>query len=112
MALVLMNDPTFVEAARSLAVRTVLRGAVDDAARVEWMFTAVTARQPGPEELETMVQLIADQRIRFRGRPGDAGKLLSVGQSPLDQRVDVVEQAAWTALASVLLNTDEAITRE
>ena len=112
MALVLMNDPTFVEAARSLAVRTMLRDAVDDAARVEWMFTAVTARQPGPEELETMVQLIADQRIRFRGRPGDAGKLLSVGQSPLDQRVDVVEQAAWTALASVLLNTDEAITRE
>ena len=112
MALVLMNDPTFVEAARGLAVRTMLRDAVDDVARVEWLFVAVTARRPGPQELETMVRLIADQRTRFRGRPQAARELLSVGQSPLDKRVDVVEQAAWTALASVLLNTDEAITRE
>ena len=88
------------------------RGGVDDVARVEWLFVAVTARRPGPQELETMVRLIADQRTRFRGRPQAARELLSVGQSPLDKRVDVVEQAAWTALASVLLNTDEAITRE
>ena len=112
MALVLMNDPTFVEAARGRAVRTMLRDAGDDVARVEWLFVAVTARRPGPQELETMVRLIADQRTRFRGRPQAARELLSVGQSPLDKRVDVVEQAAWTALASVLLNTDEAITRE
>ena len=97
MALVLMNDPTFVEAARGLAVRTMLRDAVDDVARVEWLFVAVTARRPGPQELETMVRLIADQRTRFRGRPQAARELLSVGQSPLDKRVDVVEQAAWTA---------------
>ncbi len=112
MALVLMNDPTFVEAARALAVRAAVRDAADDVARVEWLFTAVTARRPGPEEVETLVRLIADQRTRFRGRPEAAKQLLSVGQSPIDERVDVVEQAAWTALASVLLNTDEAITRE
>ncbi|GIS59778.1 MAG: hypothetical protein CM1200mP2_20030 [Planctomycetaceae bacterium] len=112
MALVLMNDPTFVEAARGLAVRTMLREGRDDVARVEWLFVAVTARRPGPQELETKGPVDRRSANPFSGRPQAARELLSGGPSPLDKRVDVVEQAAWTALASVLLNTDEAITRE
>jgi hypothetical protein len=112
MALVLMNDPTFVEAARALAVRALVRDADNEVARIEWLFASVTARRPAIEELETLVSLLADQRTRFRSRPASARQLLGVGASPIDKRVDVVEQAAWTALCSVLLNTDEAITRE
>ena len=112
MALVLMNDPTFVEAARALAVRALVRDADNEVARIEWLFASVTARRPTTEELATLVSLLADQRTRFRARPAAASELLAVGASPIDKRVDVVEQAAWTALCSVLLNTDEAITRE
>ena len=112
MALVLMNDPTFVEAARGLAVQALVRDAANQSDRLRWMFARVTSRQPLAEELKILVALLDDQRVRFRAHPGSARELLSVGSSPIDGRVEVVEQAAWTALCSVLLNTDEAITRE
>ena len=112
MALVLMNDPTFVEAARGLAVQALVRDAANQSDRLRWMFARVTSRQPLAEELKILVALLDDQRVRFRAHPGSARELLSVGSSPIDGRMEVVEQAAWTALCSVLLNTDEAITRE
>ena len=112
MALVLMNDPTFVEAARALAVRALVRDVANQEARLQWLFARVTARRPVAEELKILVALLDDQRVRFRAHPASARELLSVGSSPIDGRVEVVEQAAWTALCSVLLNTDEAITRE
>ena len=93
-------------------MRALVRDADNEVARIEWLFASVTARRPAIEELETLVSLLADQRTRFRSRPASARQLLGVGASPIDKRVDVVEQAAWTALCSVLLNTDEAITRE
>ena len=99
-------------AARALAVRALLRDAANQAARLQWLFARVTARRPVAEELKILVALLDDQRIRFRAHPASARELLSVGSSPIDGRVEVVEQAAWTALCSVLLNTDEAITRE
>ena len=112
MALVLMNDPTFVEAARALAVRALVRDVANQSARLQWLFARVTARRPVAEELKILVALLDDQRVRFRAHPASARELLAVGSSPIDGRVEVVEQAAWTALCSVLLNTDEAITRE
>ena len=112
MALVLMNDPTFVEAARGRAVQAMVRDAANQSDRLRWMFARVTSRKPLAEELKILVALLDDQRVRFRAHPGSARELLSVGSSPIDGRVEVVEQAAWTALCSVLLNTDEAITRE
>jgi len=93
-------------------VRALVRDVADESARVEWLFSSVTARRPVVDELKILVALLEDQRARFQARPAAARELLSVGSSPIDGRVDVIEQAAWTALCNVLLNTDEAITRE
>ncbi len=105
-ALVLLNDPTFVEAARALAQRTLL--ADGDLANA---FRRVTSRAPEDEELVLLSEYLAVELERFRGDPESASALLAVGESMPDERLDPAELAAWTEVCSLLLNLDEAITR-
>ena len=112
MALVLLNDPTFVEAARSLAGLVLGEKKAGIDGRIQHLFQRVTARVPEQEELSELQRLLADQLARYRRDPAAAGALLKVGESARDQRLDPAEHAAWTVLASVVLNLDEAITRE
>ena len=112
MALVLLNDPTFVEAARSLAGLVLGRGEAAIDRRIQRLFRRVTARVPEREELAELQRLLADQLARYRRDPAAAAALLKVGESSRDQRLDPAEHAAWTVVASVVLNLDEAITRE
>jgi hypothetical protein len=109
-ALVLMNDPTFVEAARQLAERT-LDEAVDSQQRVAACFRRVTGRAPDADECAVLLALKDRQLARFRAHPQAAEELLAVGSSAASGRWPAPEHAAWTTVASVVLSLDEAITR-
>ena len=109
-ALVLLNDPTFVEAARKLAER-VMREAGDDAGRVEALWRHAVSRRPDREERDLVQGLLARRRQEFSLDPAAAAALLSVGIAPRDESLDPAELAAWAATARAVLNLHEAIAR-
>ncbi len=111
-ALVLMNDPTYVEAARALAQRVLREAAADPGSRIRHAFRLVTAREPNPRELQVLRDLAETQIARYRRNPDAARNLLSVGESVHDATLDPRELAGWATVASVILNLDEAITKE
>jgi hypothetical protein len=112
-ALVLLNDPTFIEAARVLAERLLLDpAAATPARRIEQAYRTVMGRKPEPREMRVMKDLAARQQARYAKDAAAAGQLLAVGERRPDARVPAAELAAWTNVVTVLLNTDEAITKE
>jgi cytochrome c553 len=110
-ALVLMNDPTYVEASRKLAERIMKEGGVGTAERIAFAFRLVMARQPLEKETTALERVFAQQLALCKKSPESATKLLNVGESPRDATLDVAELAAWAMTASVILNLDEAVTR-
>lgn len=109
-ALVLLNDPTFVEAARMLAERVLLQATSDDA-RLTLAFRVVLCRAPSEAELLLLRPLIQDSAARFAKDPTLADKLLSIGRTPRNAAFNAQELATWTSLMSLLLNLDEAISK-
>src|SRR5262249_40728943 len=112
-ALNVLNDVTYVEAARTFAERIMKAG--ETAApriRIETAFRAVTARQPRPEEVAILVDGFQDQLMYFRRDPQAAVALIRVGESQADPGLVPCELAAYTATAQLLLNLDEVITKE
>ncbi len=109
-ALVLLNDPTYVEAARKLAER-MLAGGRSVEASLTLGFRTATARPPTPAEQALLQKLHRQALARFRADREAARKLLGVGESGRDRTLDEADLAACTAVASVLLNLDETITR-
>jgi hypothetical protein len=107
-ALLLLNDPTIVDCARGLAAR-VLRGPDDDAGKIRRAFRLCLAREPTPREYQFLHDLLDRQREEFAADPGAARQLAGPGGP---SEVDVEQRAAWTAVARVLLNLDEFLTRE
>jgi hypothetical protein len=105
-ALVTLNDPQFVEAARVLAVR-----ALAEPDPIGAIYRRVLARRPLPRERGVLGDLVATLAASFSAEPSAARSLLSVGESPAPAG-DPVEAAAWTLAASAVLNLDEALTRE
>ncbi|HEX4146363.1 MAG TPA: DUF1553 domain-containing protein [Pirellulales bacterium] len=110
-SLVLMNDPTYVEAARKLAERVLTAGGDTPASRLDCAFRLAAARPAGAADSETVLPLVAQAAERFRAEPAQAQALLHVGASAFDASLDPAELAAWTVAASVILNLDETITR-
>lgn len=110
-ALVLMNDPTYVEASRKLAERILLEGGTTVEERVSFAFRLTTARKPTLRELAVLRRVLEQQHARFVADPAAAAKLLSVGESPRNEQLPAHELAAWAAVASVILNLDEAVTK-
>jgi hypothetical protein len=108
-ALTLMNDPTYVEAARVLAQRAIKEAGP---ARAAFVFRLATSRAPSKNEESALLALAARGIARYRKDPKAARDLLHVGESPVDPKLDPAELAAWTTVASVALNLDETITRE
>jgi hypothetical protein len=109
-ALTLLNDPTTVEAARVLAAR-LLRESAGDEARIRRAWRLVLARQPQRREVAALLRLLQASRVQYRDDPAAAKELSRVGLAVLPEGVDVVELATWTAVARVLFNLDETITR-
>jgi hypothetical protein len=110
-SLVLMNDPTFVEAARQLAARTLV-ASPQLSKRIAHVFRAVTGRAPTAKEAKILADLARTEVAEYRKQPDDAAKLLAVGESKTDSTMDRIELAAWTMVASAIMNLDEAITKE
>jgi mono/diheme cytochrome c family protein len=109
-ALVTLNDVTFVEAARAMAERVLKNGAPTDA-RIEHAFRLATSRKPSPAEADILTARLDALRRQFGADKDAALKLLKVGESPRDEKLDAVEHAAWASLCSLLLNLDEALTK-
>jgi len=110
-ALVLMNDPTYVEAARKLAERVMTEGGRSAGDRIAFAFRLATARTPTADEAAVLRTVFDDELARFQKESGAAVKLLSVGESPRDGTLDTAELAAWTSVGSVILNLDEVLNK-
>ena len=110
-ALTLLNDVAFVESARVLAER-VLATPGDDASRLKRAFSLVLSRPPSPEEMSLVISSLNRARRHYRAHPKDAGAFGTVGSHSPRDGLDPIQVAAFGAVASVLLNSDEAITRE
>ena len=110
-ALVLMNDPTYVEASRKLAERMMKEAGAEADERIAFAFHSATAREPTPQELAVLKKIYQAQLEVYQRDPAAAEQLLKVGESPRDSKLDPAELAAWTTVASVIFNLDETITR-
>jgi hypothetical protein len=111
-ALTLLNDVTFVEASRVLAQRAIKQGGTTPDSRIEYLFRLATSRDPVAREQEIMVKGLRDHLARFQCDRGAALELISVGESQRDQSLDPSEHAAYTAMASLVLNLDEVVTKD
>jgi hypothetical protein len=111
-ALTLLNDPTFVEAARGLAEQAIgSRGDGDFDACLDEAFRRLLARPPSPPESESLKQFFEGQLAYYEGKPEEAKKAISVGLHQAPDSVEPARLAAWTAVARVLLNLNETIVR-
>ena len=114
-ALTLLNDTTYVEAARVWAGRLLARRNAgefpDDRAVLTEAFYTATARRPTERELTVLADLLADARARYAADPDKAAALLETGEAPRNADLEAAEHAAWAAVCSVVLNTDEAISK-
>lgn len=110
-ALVTLNDPQFVEAARVLAQRILAEAKPGTEERIIHAFRLVLARWPLAQELEVLRKFVDEQRALYRADPVAARALSSAGEAPRPEHLDFLEHAAWTAFANVMLNLDETITR-
>jgi hypothetical protein len=110
-ALVLMNDPTYIEASRKLAERVIREGGSTVQDRLAFAFRLPLARKPRPDEAKVLIRILTEQSDHFRQHPEAVTKLLAVGESPRDEKLDQAELAAWTTVTSVILNLDETVTK-
>ncbi|HBU59720.1 MAG TPA: hypothetical protein DEB48_07765 [Verrucomicrobiales bacterium] len=110
-ALVLMNNKTFVEAARFLAERALRLRITEPHKRLEWVFHTVLSRNPTQDELEVLVADLNLYLNDFTKRPEDAKKLLMVGDKKADANLSASELAAYALVISTIFNLDEAITQ-
>jgi hypothetical protein len=108
-ALTLLNDPTFVEAARVLAAKT--RGVKDDGDRLDAIYTRVLARPAKEKEKQSLLGFLKAQRAYFTAHREDAIKRLKVGIAPVPEGIDSADLAAWAEVCRVVLNLHETITR-
>jgi hypothetical protein len=111
-ALALMNETSFVEAARNLGQRMLREGGTTPDAQLGWAFRTVLARPANDAELRILKENHTKQLARFTQDAAAAEKLVAIGESPRDSNLPVNQLAAATACASLILNLDEAVTKE
>ena len=106
-ALATLNDPTFVEAARVLAQKAMGQGDT-----LAFAFRSLLARSPTEAEAKVLAASLQKQRKVFAADRAGAEKLLKVGESPRDGKLDAVEHAALAAVCLMMMNMDEVLTRQ
>jgi len=111
-ALALMNDTIYVEASRKLAERAINEGGLKPAERITHAFRLAVARKPTDAELKILVDGFNAYLSTYFNDPDAADKLTTTGESKRNPNLDARELAAYTAVASVILNMDQTITRE
>ena len=111
-ALVTLNDDQFVEAARHFARRILNSGEKTFPDKLNFAFEWATARPADQLRIDVLKEFYEEQSKVFKDDPNRADELLSVGESPRDEKLDPYDHAAWTLLASIILNLDETLNRE
>ena len=110
-ALLLMNDPQFVEAARTLAERALKEGGATPEQRLTFLFRVTTARRPDANELSELLAAYREHLACFHRDEAKAKQLISVGELKADASLNPSGLAAWTMIANLLLNLDEVINK-
>jgi hypothetical protein len=110
-ALVLMNDPTYVEAARAFAERDLKEAKPTEDDRIRYAFRLATDRDPSPKESEILHSLYRKEIVHYDTNRAAAQKLIAAGESKPEAKYDPAELAAWTLVTSTILNMDETITK-
>jgi hypothetical protein len=110
-ALALMNDPQFVEASRAFGQRMMTEGGNDPRGRIAYGFRLATGRKPAAEELKVLLTVFSQELADYQKDKGAAEKLLGVGDFKAKNDLDKAELAAWSMIASMILNLDETITK-
>ena len=110
-ALNLMNDVTYVEAARRLAERMMTEGGSTPVERVSFAYRLATAHEPEPETRSILVDAFAGHFDRYQADRAGALLLVSAGESSRNETLDIAELAAYQMVASMILNLDGTITR-
>ncbi|MCA9026996.1 MAG: DUF1553 domain-containing protein [Planctomycetaceae bacterium] len=109
-ALVLMNDPQFVESARFLAERT-LRKFEDDESRAKWMLETVLCRPASDLDVTEMSSTAVELRKTFQQNEESASELVKTGDTTPDPDLNIADLAAWTMVANILMNRDDFINK-
>lgn len=110
-ALVLLNDPQFVEAARVLAEKLIKEQGADVEQRIVTAFRLLTSRLPTDKEREILKQLFTEQREHYASAMDAATALLGVGEAPRDAQLDAADHAATTELVLTIMSFDECVTK-
>ena len=110
-ALVLLNDPTYVEAARVFAARILSECKGTPEQRITWAWQQALQRAPTAEEFQTVTKLLTKHLADYKQDTKAAEELLKTGAAPVVNGLDKSELAAWTHIARVVLNLHETITR-
>ena len=111
-ALDLMNDVAYVEAARKLAERVIVDGGKTPESRIDLGYRLVLARSPKPQEQHALLGALDRFESYYRSHEKDAEAYVGQGKSAVRRGIAVDELAAYTAVASAILNLDEAVTKE
>jgi uncharacterized membrane protein len=110
-ALVLLNDPTYLEASRVFAEHILKHGGSDARARLAYAFKAAVGRTPSEKEEHVLMELCSKHMAEFQADKESAAKLVTAGFAPAPAEIDQAELAAWTSVARTILNLHETITR-
>lgn len=110
-ALLLMNDPQYVEAARAFAGRIIKEGGNGDRARVEWALQSATCQVPQAMDVADVLQFLVAERAAFAADADAAKRLLAIGIANTDGDTTASELAAWTMVANLILNLDAVLTK-
>ncbi len=110
-ALVLLNDPIYVEASRVFAEHILEQGGHGLQHEIDWAFLRAFNRKPEQDELRILEDLHAKSMERFRGDPADAAALIHSGDAPVPAKLKPADLAAMTTVARAILNLHELITR-
>jgi len=110
-ALALLNDPQFVEASRGFADRILREGGRTTESRLTFAFRQATGRSPAADEMKVLEDILKKELADFRNDAESAKKLLNVGNFKAAGGLDQSELAAWTTVASMILNLDETVTK-
>jgi hypothetical protein len=110
-ALVTLNDPQFIEAARTLAQKALKEGGDKIESRIDFVAQRLLARPFRAEEKQVVQGSLDDLLAHYKAKPDDANKIVAVGESKADASLDATTLAAWTMLINELMNLDEVLNK-
>lgn len=111
-ALVLLNDPQFVEASRAFARRILTEAPKNTGARIVFAFEECTSRLPSKNELNIIRNTLKREQNNYAAHPESATAFIKIGESQTSKNINPIEHAAWTTVASLIMNLSETLTRE